>query len=76
MTEIPKLTPAQKAAIYPGPGNPEYAQGRIDTMEILRRMNLVSSIDHWTTNGKRGAKLTEAGARVREQLAAEAKGND
>lgn len=66
---VAKLTDAQKKAIYPGPGNPEYARGFVVTMNALERMIIVESVSKFSVHGKRGARLTPLGRRVRAHLA-------
>lgn len=60
---VRKLTPAQREAIYPGPGNPEYARGAWATMTVLKRLDLVKTAPRYG-----GSLLTEAGLSVRARL--------
>ena len=65
-----RLSAAQKRAIYPGPGNPEYARGRLDTMMNLMRRGIVWAVYH-SSDGMRGAQLTAIGQAVRAVLEAQ-----
>lgn len=64
------LTKAQRAAVYPGPGNPEYARGPLGSMRVLERGGLVKQVRVLSVLGKRGALLTPLGIRVRAALEA------
>lgn len=66
-----KLTPSQQAAIFPGPGNPEYARGPASVMKKLEEFGLVKAVSQWSVRGGRSATLTDAGKRIREELAKE-----
>ncbi|MFT4056456.1 MAG: hypothetical protein QM681_18280 [Novosphingobium sp.] len=73
MTDIPKLaaglTKAQKRAIYPGPGNPDYARARSDTMFVLYRKGIIRDAPL-----RGGSMLTNLGKEVRRALAAQHEG--
>jgi len=42
-TATDRLTAAQRNAIYPGPGNPEYVRGSAATMRAMERLVLVKT---------------------------------
>ncbi len=65
-----RLSPAQRKAIYPGPGNPEYAKGRCDTMTTLLHQRLVWAVSF---HPDRSSLLTPLGREVRAVLAREAR---
>jgi len=69
----PKLTPAQQKAIYPGPGNPLYAKGRLATINALEQLGLVTQVSIWTCDGAVSATLTEAGRAERINLERQSK---
>lgn len=56
-----RLSKAQKAAIFPGPGSPAYARGLESTISALRARQLVFF-------GYRVAKFTPLGLLVRAEL--------
>lgn len=63
------LTKAQAEAIYPGPGNPEYARGRAATMKALNAKGVVCQVNHFSSvDGKRGGRLTDLGKSIRAIL--------
>lgn len=62
------LTEAQRKAIYPGPGNPEYARGHVSSMKSLGRIGVVDCISAFAINGMRGGHLTPLGRQVRAYL--------
>lgn len=60
------LTKAQRGAIYPGPGNPDYARGPAGTMRALNARGVVREVAHYSSgDGKRGGLLTDLGLEVR-----------
>jgi hypothetical protein len=62
-----RLSPAQKRAIYPGPGNPEYARGAHRTMDVLDGLGLADSPSPLWGHGQRGGILTPLGLAVRAE---------
>lgn len=69
--QMARLTTAQKKAIYPGPGNPEYARGPAATIKALEKIGVVTQVNTFSTSGQRAARLTELGRNVRIILAGE-----
>lgn len=69
---VARLTKGQREAIYPGPGNPEYARGSVGTMKKLEALGVVERVNAFSVNGKRGARLTRPlGLAVRSHLLGE-----
>lgn len=62
------LTRAQRDAIVPGPGNPEYARGPAGSMKKLEALGVFTNINAFSSNGKRGARLTPFGRDLRNHL--------
>ena len=68
---VPVLTEPQRRAVFPGPGNPEYARGPLLTMKSLERLGVVIHVSQqYGSNGTgRSATLTSVGHEVRRLLA-------
>lgn len=66
------LSEAQRLAIYPGPGNPDYARAKTrPTMARLHALGLTRDVP-----GYGGSLLTPIGSAVREHLRARAAQHD
>lgn len=68
-----KLTKAQREAIFPGPGNPEYAAGHPGSLTVLKKLGLVPYTYRHANGRTHGGRLTALGRAVRDVIEGEGK---